>query len=273
MKSGNLGYPRIGRGREWKKALEAYWSGMLEEEAFHAELKAIRLSNLKAQQDRGIEVIPVGDFTYYDHVLDTAAMFGLVPGRFGYEEGELSLSTYYAMARGNREATACEMTKWFNTNYHYIVPELTDIKPVLTRNRLLDAYREAKSELGIEGRPVLVGLFTFLKLSKGYARNELDGWIDRLLPLYAQVLRELEAEGVQWVQVDEPILSTTLEPADLNHIARIYERLTQEVPGIKLLLQTYFESVDDYKTVVSLPVHGVGLDFVHDGGRNLQAVR
>ncbi|MCC3375418.1 5-methyltetrahydropteroyltriglutamate--homocysteine S-methyltransferase [Cohnella sp. REN36] len=273
MFSGNLGYPRIGRNREWKKALERYWAGQLEEGAFHAELKTIRLGNLKAQQERGIDVIPVGDFTYYDHILDLSAMFGLIPARFGYAGGEVDQATYYAVARGNREAAASEMTKWFNTNYHYIVPELADANPDLTRNRLLDAYREAKSELGIEGRPVLVGPYTFLKLSKGYAPNELDGWIDRLLPLYAQVLRELAAEGVAWVQVDEPILATTLAEEDLARVARIYETLTREVPDVKLMLQTYFESVDAYEAVVSLPVHGIGLDFVHDGGRNLAAVR
>ncbi|MEK8131553.1 5-methyltetrahydropteroyltriglutamate--homocysteine S-methyltransferase [Paenibacillus filicis] len=272
MRSGNLGYPRIGNNRQWKKALEAFWAGKLDEETFHAELKAIRLGNLKAQQERGIEIIPVGDFTYYDHILDTAAMFGIIPERFYYEGGEPSLSVYYAIARGNREATASEMTKWFNTNYHYIVPELGQSEPQLTRNRLLDAYREAKSELGIEGRPVLVGLYTFLKLSKGYSPDQLDAWIDRLLPLYSQVLRELEAEGVQWVQVDEPILATTLGEEDLAHVARIYDYLASAAPGIKLQLQTYFEAVDHYEAVVSLPVHGIGLDFVHDGGRNLQSL-
>ncbi|RXZ79114.1 5-methyltetrahydropteroyltriglutamate--homocysteine S-methyltransferase [Paenibacillaceae bacterium] len=273
MKSGNLGYPRIGKNREWKKALEAFWAGKLEEEAFHAELKAIRLNNLKIQQEQGIDIIPVGDFTYYDHILDTAAMFGLVPQRFNYDGGEVNLSTYYALARGNKEAPACEMTKWFNTNYHYIVPELENAQPVLTRNRLLDAYREAKTELGVEGRPVLVGPYTFLKLSKGYTPDELASWIDRLLPLYSQVLRELESEGVQWVQVDEPILATTLDVEELAHVNRIYETLTKEAPGLKLLVQTYFESVDHYEAVVALPVHGIGLDFVHDRGQNLAAIR
>lgn len=273
VRSGNLGYPRIGGNREWKKALEAFWAGKLDEASFLRELKAIRLANLKAQQDRGIDVIPVGDFTYYDHVLDTSVMFGIVPSRFGWKGGEVDLATYYAVARGNKSAPASEMTKWFNTNYHYIVPELNGASPALTRNRLLDAYREAKAELGIEGRPVLVGLYTFLKLAKGYEKKELDGWIERLLPLYAQVLRELEAEGVQWVQVDEPFLATTLDREDLSRVARIYEILTQAAPGIKLQLQTYFESVDSYEAVVALPVHGIGLDFVHDGGRNLEAVR
>lgn len=273
MRSGNLGYPRIGGNREWKKALEAFWAGNLNEEDFHQELKAIRLKHLKKQQELGIEIIPVGDFTYYDHMLDTATMFGLIPERFGYEGGEPDLNTYYAMARGNREAAACEMTKWFNTNYHYIVPELGEITPRLTRNRLLDAYREAKQELGIEGRPVLVGLYSFLKLSKGYTANQIDYWVDRLLPLYSKVIQELDAEGVQWLQIDEPILVASLSEKDFSLIASIYEQLSKAAPRIKLQLQTYFESVDRYEDVVSLPVQGIGLDFLHDGGRNLQAVQ
>lgn len=272
MKSGNLGYPRIGREREWKKALEAYWAGRLEEEELHSELKAIRLRGLQIQKEKGIDVIPVGDFTYYDHVLDTAVMFGLIPERFGYAGGEPELSVYFAMARGTREATACEMTKWFNTNYHYIVPELADIEPRLTGNKPLDAYLEAKAELGIEGRPVLVGPYTFLKLSKGYAAGQLKSWIDRLLPLYGQVLRELVEAGAEWVQIDEPILSTTLDAEELQHVSYIYGKLSAAAPGIKLMLQTYFEAAEHYEAVAALPVHGIGLDFVHDGGRNLQAI-
>ncbi|MBD2848298.1 5-methyltetrahydropteroyltriglutamate--homocysteine S-methyltransferase [Paenibacillus sp. IB182496] len=274
MKSGNLGYPRIGGNREWKKALEAYWAGKLDEAALHAELKAIRLGNLQRQREKGIDVIPVGDFTYYDHVLDTTAMLGLIPDRFGHTGGEPGLDVYYAVARGSKEAAASEMTKWFNTNYHYIVPELNEAaEPRLTRNRPLEAYREAKDELGIEGRPVLVGLFTYLKLAKGYAPDQLTGWIDRLLPLYAQVLRELQAEGVRWVQLDEPILTTTLSEEELAQVHRIYAYLTLEAPGIQLLVQTYFEAVDAYEAVVGLPVHGIGLDFVHDGGANRAALR
>ncbi len=273
MKSGNLGYPRIGSDRQWKKALEAYWAGKLEEASFHQELKRIRLENIKTQQEKGIDIIPVGDFTYYDHILDTATMFGLVPERFSYAGGKPGLDVYYAMARGNKEATACEMTKWFNTNYHYIVPELQGREPQLTTNRPLEAYLEAKNELGIEGRPVVVGLYTFLKLSKGYDANELGAWIERLLPLYAKVLNELAEAGAQWVQMDEPILATTLAEEDLRQIARIYAYFAAEVSGVKLQLQTYFEAVDHYEAVVALPVDGIGLDFVHDGGRNLAAVQ
>lgn len=273
MKSSNLGYPRIGQNREWKKALEAYWAGKLEEQEFHDKLKEIRLHNLQKQKEQGIDIIPVGDFTYYDHILDTAVMFGLVPTRFEYTGGKVSLSTYYDIARGNAKATAGEMTKWFNTNYHYIVPELTGIKPTLTDNRLLTAYREAKQELGIEGRPVLVGPYTLLKLSKGYEQGEIGTWIGQLLPLYAQVLKELEAEGVAWIQIDEPILSTTLSQDDLNHINHIYDYLTSSVTSLNILLQTYFESVDHYEFVVHLPVQGIGLDFVHDRGANLASLR
>jgi len=134
-----LGYPRIGENREWKKALEAFWKGDLEENVFLQTLESIRLNNLKLQKDKGISLIPVNDFTLYDQMLDTSTMFGLVPDRFAYEGGPVPVKTYYAMARGTQEAQACEMTKWFNTNYHYIVPELAGAAPVLTENRPLIA--------------------------------------------------------------------------------------------------------------------------------------
>ncbi len=149
--AGNLGYPRIGANREWKKALEAFWAGRLEEQAFTEEMKQIRLGHLRLQREKGIDWIPVGDFFFfYDSMLDMASMFGVVPKRFGYEGGKVPLQTYFAMARGNETAAACEMTKWFNMNYHYIVPELKEVKPQLSENRPLAAYREAKQELGIE---------------------------------------------------------------------------------------------------------------------------
>ncbi len=270
--SSSLGYPRIGANREWKKALEAFWAGKLEEEVFLENLKDIRLHHLKKQQAKGIDLIPVGDFSYYDHILDTASMFGLVPARFEYSGGIVPVSTYYAMARGNKEASACEMTKWFNTNYHYIVPELNGLTPVLTLNRPLEAYREAKRELGIEGKPVLVGLYTFLKLSKGYQAEQLDELVAEYLPLYERIVRELAQEGVQWLQIDEPILVTSLETEDLQRVSRIYEALHAAAPGLKIMLQTYFESVERYEEIASLPVQGLGLDFVHGGEQNLEAI-
>jgi 5-methyltetrahydropteroyltriglutamate--homocysteine methyltransferase len=272
LKSGNLGYPRIGANREWKKALEAFWSGKLEESDFLNQLERIRLNHLRLQREKGIDWIPVNDFSFYDHMLDTAVMFGLVPSRFGYEGGPVPLSTYYAMARGNRDAAACELTKWFNTNYHYIVPELKDASPTLVENRPLLAYREARDKLGIDGKPVLVGPYTFLKLSKGYAAEQTEAWIERLLPLYAQILRELEREGVKWVQIDEPILVTTLSDEDVRRVRELYIALHKAAPGLNVMLQTYFEAVDRYEDIVSLPVRGIGLDFVHGLERNLQSL-
>ncbi len=268
-----LGYPRIGADREWKKALEAFWAGKLEEAEFQAKLQEIRLTHLKKQKINGIDLIPVNDFSYYDHVLDTATMFGIVPKRFEYEGGAVPLSVYYGIARGTKEAAASEMTKWFNTNYHYIVPELDGAKPSVTENKPLKAYREAREKLGIDGKPVLLGPLTFLKLSKGYDKSETDVWLDRLIPLYVQVLRELAIEGVRWVQIDEPIVVTNIGGDDVRRLKAIYDTFAAAVPQLNILLQTYFESAEHYADIVALPVRGIGLDFVHGLSGNLTAVR
>ncbi|KKO53381.1 5-methyltetrahydropteroyltriglutamate--homocysteine S-methyltransferase [Paenibacillus sp. DMB20] len=273
IQSGNLGYPRIGENREWKKALEAHWAGKLEEAELLEQMKLIRLSHLRTQKEKGIDWIPVNDFTLYDHVLDTAFMFGLIPERFKSGGNGASLSTYFAMARGSKTASACEMTKWFNTNYHYIVPELGEGEPVLTVNRPLEAYREAKREAGIEAKPVIVGPYTFVKLSKGYDAGNVDRILDRLLPLYVQVLQELQAEGVQWLQLDEPSLVATMTEDEMARVERIYSVLHEQAPELNIMLQTYFDSVEFYDRVVSLPVQGVGLDFVHGLEGNLAGLQ
>lgn len=272
-RSSVLGYPRIGADREWKKALEAFWAGKLEESEFHQQLQEIRLNHLRKQQEKGIDLIAVNDFSYYDHVLDTATMFGIIPKRFPYKGGEVPLSVYYGIARGTKDATASEMTKWFNTNYHYIVPELDGATPVLTENRPLAAYKEAKEKLGIEGKPVIVGPLTFLKLSKGYQPSETDAWLKKLLPLYVQILQELAQEGVQWVQIDEPILVTKLSDGDLQRLRTIYETFAASAPGLNIMLQTYFEAVENYQDIIQLPVSGIGLDFVHGQTGNVQAIK
>ncbi|MCA0754205.1 5-methyltetrahydropteroyltriglutamate--homocysteine S-methyltransferase [Paenibacillus sp. N4] len=273
VKSSVLGYPRIGADREWKKALEAFWSGKLKEEEFHARLQDIRLGHLRKQQAQGIDLIPVNDFSYYDQVLDTAAMFGIIPKRFAYEGGAVPLSVYYGIARGTKEATASEMTKWFNTNYHYIVPELDGAEPALTENKPLTAYREAKEKLGIEGKPVIIGPLTFLKLSKGYKASETDAWLERLLPLYTRILKELEQEGVQWVQIDEPVLVTKVSAADVQRLTTVYETFAAEAPNLNIMLQTYFESAEYYSEMTRLPVKGIGLDFVHGCSGNIKSIR
>ncbi|ASA23195.1 5-methyltetrahydropteroyltriglutamate--homocysteine S-methyltransferase [Paenibacillus donghaensis] len=268
----NLGYPRIGKNREWKKTLEAFWAGKLDEAAFRSEMETIQLQHWSAQKEAGIELIPVNDFTFYDHVLDTAVMFGIVPPRYGYGGGEVDLDLYFAMARGNAEATASTMTKWFNTNYHYIVPEIGDQTPRLTTNKPLEAYRLAKAKAGIEGKPVILGLYTFLKLSKGFPASELPKVAARFLPVYIQLLQELKQEGAAWVQVDEPAIVTGLEAAEIKLLESIYGEIAAAVPGLKLLLQTYFEAAEPLEQLLTLPVQGLGLDFVHDGGANLAAI-
>ncbi|MFC0233017.1 5-methyltetrahydropteroyltriglutamate--homocysteine S-methyltransferase [Vagococcus entomophilus] len=296
--SSNLGYPRLGEKREWKHALEDYWSHKISQEEFVKRTKEVRLSNLKKQQELGIELIPVGDFSYYDHVLDTSFMFGVIPKRFqAKNEAHDQLDTYFSIARGTKQAIASEMTKWFNTNYHYIVPELEDFAPHLVENRPLKYYLEAKEELGIEGKPVLVGPITFLKLAKTYKEDEpesetstcscghahvletakcdariLQDLVDKFLPLYKQVLRELEDSGVEYVQLDEPILVTEYDQAELAVIKSTYQELQEAAPKLKIILQTYFESLTHYQEIVALPVAGIGLDFVHDFGENLAAL-
>ncbi|WP_339324576.1 5-methyltetrahydropteroyltriglutamate--homocysteine S-methyltransferase [Paenibacillus sp. FSL W8-0194] len=272
-KSSILGYPRIGDNREWKKALEAFWAGKIEESEFQSRMQDIRLNHLRKLQEKGIDLIPVNDFSYYDHVLDTAAMFGIVPKRFPYDGGPVPLSVYYGVARGTTDAAASEMTKWFNTNYHYIVPELDGAEPAVTENKPLAAYREAKERLGIEGKPVILGPLTFLKLSKGYAESETDAWLERLVPLYVRILRELALEGAEWVQIDEPILVTGLSDADIRRLHSIYGTFAAEVPTLNIMLQTYFEAVESYSDIVSLPVKGIGLDFVHGYAGNIRSIQ
>jgi len=272
VKSSVLGYPRIGEQRQWKKALESFWNEQINEQQLLSQLQEIRLQHLSKQKDAGIELIPVNDFSLYDQVLDTSTMLGLIPERFHYNGGEVSTQLYYEIARGSKDATASEMTKWFNTNYHYIVPELGNIEPQLTVNRPLNAYQEAKQQLDIESKPVLLGLYTFVKLSKGYKADQFNTWIEKLLPLYVQILQQLEQAGVQWVQVDEPAFVQQLSDEEIVTIQKIYNVLSQAAPKLQIMLQTYFESIERYEDIVQLPVAGIGLDFVHGAKQNLQHI-
>src|SRR5699024_4781708 len=219
--SSNIGYPRIGEKREWKRSLENFWDGNITEAELIEQTTEIRLDNLKKQQELGIDLIPVGDFSLYDHVLDTSITFGVVPTRFNYDGGPVDIETYYNIARGADDAVASEMTKWFNTNYHYIVPELNGVTPELVENRALAYYEEAKEKLSIDGKPVILGPITFLKLSKGYVQDDFAKLVDTFIPLYVEQLKQLAAAGAEWVQIDEPIFVTKVDEATLEAVKKV----------------------------------------------------
>ncbi|WP_026564664.1 5-methyltetrahydropteroyltriglutamate--homocysteine S-methyltransferase [Bacillus sp. UNC41MFS5] len=268
-----IGYPYIGDNREWKRCVESFWKTAISEEQFSIEMKTIRLNNLKRQQSLGLDLLTAGDFTFYDRMLDHAAMFGMVPNRYKWTGDEVNLSTYYAMARGANDVVACEMTKWFNTNYHYIVPEYEGQSLRLTKNYILDYFLEAKQELGLITKPTLIGPFTFVKLAKGYDAKSKALFILKLLPLYAQVLQQLVNAGAQWIQVEEPALALSLTAEDVKLIQEIYKQLAEQVPAARIMLQTYFEGLSAYEELSQLPVAGIGLDFIHGSEENMASLR
>ncbi len=266
----NLGFPRIGANRELKRALEAYWRGATVSEDLQATARELRARHWRMQQEAGIEQIPSNDFSFYDQVLDTAAMVGAVPQRYGWEGKEVDLATYFAMARGvphtpgatNDGRPAMEMTKWFDTNYHYIVPELhAEQAFTLSSQKPIDEFLEAKG-LGILTRPVLIGPVSFLLLSKvplGDVRP-LD-LLDRLLPVYAEVLGKLAAAGTEWVQMDEPYLACDLDETGRAAFHQAYGVLAPVAP--RILLATYFGALDDnLETAVNLPIDALHVDLV-----------
>ena len=268
-----IGYPYIGENREWKRSLEAFWKDSISQEQFLSEMKTVRLNNLKRQQTLGLELLTVGDFTLYDRMLDHAAMFGLVPARYEWSDDQVELSTYYAMARGADEVVACEMTKWFNTNYHYIVPEYEGQLLRLTHNHILDYFLEAKEELDLVTKPTLIGPFTFLQLVKGYDAKSKAMLLLQLLPLYAKVLQQLADAGAEWIQLEEPALTLSLTQEDVKLAQAIYGQLAEEVPSAKIMLQTYFEALSAYEELSELPVAGIGLDFVQGAKENVASIR
>jgi 5-methyltetrahydropteroyltriglutamate--homocysteine methyltransferase len=257
----NLGFPRIGSRRELKTALERYWSGAGNAEDLRATAASLRARHWFAQQKAGLHHIPSNDFSFYDQMLDTIALLGAVPPRFGHAGGEVPLELYFAMARGRADAPAMEMTKWFDTNYHYIVPELTaDTAFALSGNKVLDEFHEAKF-LGVTTRPVLIGPVTFLKLAKMRDGSDALALLPRLLPIYRNLLVALAEAGADWVQLDEPVLVTDLDEAARAALRIAYAALAQA--PLKILLATYFGAVgDNLAALAALPVAGVHVDLV-----------
>ncbi len=270
----NLGFPRIGANRELKRAVERYWAGELAVEELSETAGSLRRRHWELQRDAGIDHIPSNDFSLYDHVLDTALMVGAVPERFGRIESNGLLATYFAMARGTPDAPAMEMTKWFDTNYHYIVPELEQgMKFRLTSNKPVEQFVEA-GQLGINTRPVLLGPVSFLLLGKCKADNLNPlTLINGLLPVYEQVLEALAAEGAAWVQIDEPVLATVLDADVIEAFAAVYSRLRQAAKSVKLCLTTYFgDLLDNLLPTLRLPVDAVHLDLVRAPGQLARAL-
>ncbi|PYP58539.1 MAG: 5-methyltetrahydropteroyltriglutamate--homocysteine S-methyltransferase [Gemmatimonadetes bacterium] len=271
--SHNLGFPHLGAGRELKRATEGYWSGKVSQADLLKTGAELRERHWRLQQDAGIDLVPSNDFSYYDRVLDTCALVGAVPKRYGWTGGPVDLDTYFAMARGvqagGRDVTAMEMTKWFDTNYHYIVPEFEPGQTFrLSSSKPVDEFLEAKA-LGIQTKPVLIGPVTFLLLGKTRtARFDRLALLDALLPVYAEVLSRLGASGATWVQLDEPCLALDRTPAEREAFARAYGFLADQAPKVKLLVATYFGALDDNLTsALELPVAGLHVDAVRTGQR------
>ncbi|MCO4329628.1 5-methyltetrahydropteroyltriglutamate--homocysteine S-methyltransferase [Staphylococcus hyicus] len=267
IKTTNLGFPRLGRKREWKKAIENYWNQSLSKAELDDTLRNLHRENLLLQKNHHIDSVPVGDFSLYDHILDTSLLFNIIPERFQGRDVDDDL--LFDIARGNKEHVASALIKWFNTNYHYIVPEWDHVTPKLGRHVILERFNYAKS-LNIHAHPVIVGPITFVKLSKG-GHQSFEDKVRTLLPLYIEAFEALIQAGAELIQVDEPVLVTD-DGEDLEAITReAYEAFAGAEVAEKLIIQTYFERAN-VKFLSSLPVKGLGLDFVHDRGQNLAQI-
>lgn len=262
----NLGFPRIGRHRELKKALEAYWAGTIDGAALEATAAELRAHNWQLQHDRGLDHIPCGDFSLYDHVLDTAYMVGVVPDRYRTESEEVGLDAYFAMARGGtlagRDVQAMEMTKWFDTNYHYLVPELhADQRFTLHPYKLLGEISQAKA-MGLVPRPVVLGPVSFLYLAKHTSYAPLAE-LPNLVEVYATLFQHLAATGVEWVQVDEPVLGLDLNQESRDALASSYRTMREAAGLLRLLVATYFSGLRaNMQTALALPIDAIHLDAV-----------
>ena len=271
MLTHNLGYPRIGGHRELKKANEQYWAGKITAVELEQTAKYIRHQNWQLQKEAGIDIIPCNDFSYYDHVLDTSLMVGAIPERFHslMEHKQLpDIDLLFAMARGyqkeNYDITAMEMTKWFDTNYHFIVPEFkANQKFCFFSKKIIHEFREAKRE-GFIAKPVLLGPVSYLLLGKekeeGFHRLQL---IKNLLPVYLEVLKELDGANTHYIQFDEPCLSLNLTDAERMVFEKVYHDIKKAFPDLHIILASYFECYgDNLQTALSLPVQTLHLDLV-----------
>lgn len=271
MQTHNLGYPRIGNQRELKKACEQYWSGKISIDELKNVGKEIRLQNWELQKNNGIDLIPSNDFSYYDQVLDMTLTLGAIPERYAdilADKNKTKLDVYFAMARGYQkdglDITAMEMTKWFDTNYHYIVPEFYEHQNFkLFSTKIIDEFVEAKNA-GINAKPVIIGPVSYLLLGKekeaGFDKLDL---IDKVLPVYSEILKQLHENGAQYVQVDEPCLALDLTDRERSIYLDVYQKLKVEFPNLYFILANYFDCYgENLATALKLPVQTLHLDLV-----------
>ena len=273
MLKNNLGYPRVGAHRELKKANEQYWAGKITRDELFAVARKIRIDNWQTQAAAGIDLIPCNDFSYYDQVLDMSLLLGVIPERYSpvlsQNKANNEIDLYFAMARGYQkdglDVTAMEMTKWFDTNYHYIVPEFVQNQQFkLFSEKVFEEFNLAKQHIGTTPKPVLIGPVSYLLLGKekqpGFNKIEL---IKKLVPVYIEVLNRLKGYGAEWVQIDEPFLALDLNQQEKEAYVYAYKEISKNCPGIKLLLATYFESLQgNTQLAVNLPVSALHIDLV-----------
>ncbi len=270
IKNTVVGYPRIGEQRELKKALELFWNKEIDFKQLEEKAKELKQRHWNYQKSSGIELISTNDFSYYDNILDTSILLGAIPKRFKDLEKE---ELYFAMARGNKDAVAMEMTKWFNTNYHYIVPELSiEDEYKLNSSKIKKEYQEAK-QLGIKTKINLIGPLTYLSLAKRVDGGDCIELLNKIKPLYEELLKEISTyEDEVFVQIDEPIFATDKGAILLNLLKNTYDDFCQISPNIKIIVTTYFDhSIEATKVLVHTPIYGIGLDFIA-GIENLQSL-
>ncbi|MGY3211585.1 5-methyltetrahydropteroyltriglutamate--homocysteine S-methyltransferase [Mucilaginibacter sp. HD30] len=273
MLTQNLGYPRIGGQRQLKKACEQYWAGKITLGELKEVARQIKETNWQTQLNAGIDLIPCNDFSFYDHVLDTSLMLGVIPHRYTPLLSKLTTNNeydlYFAMARGYQkdglDITAMKMTKWLDTNYHYIVPEFTAKQEFrLFNENIFGEYTSAKKVLGQKAKPVLVGPVSYLLLGKekeeGFERVDL---IKKLVPVYVEIINRLKQLGAEWIQLDEPCLALDLTKKEKEAFELAYKSIANRVSGVKLLVATYFEALlDNALLAVNLPVAALHIDLV-----------
>ncbi|EGC03987.1 putative 5-methyltetrahydropteroyltriglutamate--homocysteine S-methyltransferase [Ruminococcus albus 8] len=275
MKTSIIGYPRIGGLRELKFASEEYFRGEINADELEQTAKQIRLHNLELQKNSGLDFIPSNDFSYYDGLLDTAFLLNAVPERYT-ARGLSHLDTYFAAARGYQgekgDVKALAMKKWYNTNYHYMVPEIDDSTEIkLNGTKPFDLFKEALDN-GVKTRPVIIGAYTFLKLARYTGKKTAADFADAAVKAYAELIAKFAELGAEWIQIDEPSLVKDMTAEDIALFVSLYQKILADKKGVKILAQTYFGDVRDcYDELTALPFDGIGIDF-NEGKKSLELV-